>query len=173
RSKGGFWPQVGRGLGSCRRTHAIILALPTILIRRFSGNFFILTEIKFVNKATTCLGGALTLRSRRTLCSQQSRILATAGQCWVASGHRFPLESDVADGHRTAFHSPLLAQCVFHAGLRQTVGEIAHGLVVFKVSLGNPPLDLLAFDDESALNLRIWLDGEVGETTSILLPHCL
>src|SRR5699024_4076944 len=41
------------------------------------------------------------------------------------------------------------------------------------VSLSNPPLDLLAFDDESALNLRIWLDGEVGETTSILLPHCL
>src|SRR5699024_2623741 len=139
----------------------VVLTLPAVLIRRFSGNYVILTEIVLINKATTCLGGALSLCSRRTRCSQQSRILTTTGQCWVASGHWFPLESDKSNGDWTALDSALFAQRIFHAGLSQTVRKVAHCLIVFEISLGNPALDLLAFDDEAAFNLWVWLNREV------------
>src|SRR5699024_3298981 len=85
----------------------VILTLPAVLIRRFSGNFVILTEIVLINKATTCLGGALSLCSRRTRCAQQSRILTTTGQCLVASGHWFPLQNDKSNGVAIALNGEL------------------------------------------------------------------
>src|SRR5690625_4523396 len=46
-------------------------------------------------------------------------------------------------------------------------------LIVFEISLGNPALDLLAFDDEAAFNLWVWLNREVSETSSGLLRNRL
>ena len=77
-------------------------------------------------------------------------------------GEGFPLEGDMPDGHITAGCRARLVQGLLDAEPRETVAEVAHGLVVFEVGLQDPAFGLLTVDNVAVLVVGIRLNDKVS-----------
>ena len=86
-------------------------------------------------------------------------------------GEGFPLEGDMPDGHVAAGCRTRLVQCLLDAEPRETVAEVAHGLVVFEVGLQDPAFGLLAAHNVAVLVVGICFNDKVAFSCHGLGAH--